>query len=78
METPNRTPEPDVPSRAIPYAEFKAAALLVLTVLLIGGFVLYVMKARGVFEETQRLVLVADNSEGIKSGMDLTLSLIHI
>ena len=74
METPNRTPEPDVPSRAIPYAEFKAAALLVLTVLLIGGFVIYVMKARGVFEETQRLILVADNSEGIKSGMDLTFS----
>ena len=30
METPNPSPATDSPSRAIPYAEFKAAALLVL------------------------------------------------
>lgn len=49
-------------------------ALLALTALLIGAFVIYVMTARGVFEETQRLVLIADNSEGVKTGMDITFS----
>ncbi|WP_291994062.1 MlaD family protein [Candidatus Accumulibacter sp. ACC003] len=56
------------------YAEFKAAALVALTIALIGAFIVYVMSARGVFEETQRLVLIADNSEGVKTGMDLTFS----
>ena len=74
MEKRNPVPESDVPSPTTPYAEFKAVALLVLTIVLIFAFVLYVMKARGVFEETQRLILVADNSEGLKSGMDLTFS----
>lgn len=52
-------------------AETKALALIALTVLLIVAFTLYVMAARGVFEPTQRLVLVADNSEGVRPGMDL-------
>ena len=34
--------------------------LLVLMTTLICGFLLYVMYARGVFESTQRLVLVSD------------------
>ena len=58
----------------IPNAEAKTFAMIVLTVLLLCGFVLYVMAARGVFEETQRLVLVAENSEGVTIGMDLTFS----
>jgi phospholipid/cholesterol/gamma-HCH transport system substrate-binding protein len=33
--------------------------------------VLYLMYARGSFEATQRLVLVADDSEGVRVGMDL-------
>ena len=56
------------------HLEFKAALLLVLTLLLIGGAVLYLMYARGVFEKTQQLVLLADNSEGVVVGMDLTFS----
>ncbi len=66
-------PEPQ-PAPVIPHAEFKAALLLALTLALISGFLAYVMYARGVFESTQRLVLVADDSEGAKVGMDLTFS----
>jgi phospholipid/cholesterol/gamma-HCH transport system substrate-binding protein len=66
-------PEPQ-PAPLIPHVEFKAALLLAFTFLLICGFLAYVMYARGVFASTQRLVLVADDSEGAKVGMDLTFS----
>jgi len=66
--------ENNAPVLTIRYAGLKATALLVLTIGLICAFVIYVMSARGVFEETQRLVLLTDNSEGIKPGMDLTFS----
>lgn len=54
--------------------ETKAAVLLVFMVLLVLGSVLYLLYARGVFEKTQGLVLVADNSEGVSVGMDMTFS----
>lgn len=41
---------------------------------LIGAFVIYVMAARGLFEETQALTLLSDDSEGIVPGMSLTFS----
>jgi len=66
--------QPDPQPPLIPHVEFKAALLLALTFLLICGFLGYVMYARGVFERTQKLVLVADDSEGVKVGMDLTFS----
>ena len=66
-------PDPQ-PAPPIPHAEFKATLLLVLTLALIGAFLGYVMYARGVFEKTQRLVLVAEDSEGANVGMDLTFS----
>ena len=55
-------------------AERRAAGLLVLllALLLAAGF--YLMYAGGVFEPTQRLVLVADDSEGVVVGMNLTFS----
>ncbi|MES2878227.1 MAG: MlaD family protein [Pseudomonadota bacterium] len=59
---------------AIAHIERKAVLLLVLIATLISGFLLYVMYARGVFESTQQLVLVADDSEGVIVGMDLTFS----
>ena len=62
------------PAPLIPHVEFKAALLLVLTLALLGGFLAYVLYARGVFESKQRLVLVAEDSEGVKVGMDLTFS----
>ena len=63
-------PEPEAP----PKVEVKAVILLVLMVSLITGFLLYVMYARGVFEVTQRLVLVSDDSEGVRPGMDMTFA----
>ena len=65
---------PSAPMPPVAHLEFKVAALLLLMLLLVGGSVVYVMYARGVFEPTQQLVLVADDSEGVKVGMDLTFS----
>jgi len=66
-------PDPQ-PAPLIPHVEFKAMVLLLLTFALICGFLGYVMYARGVFKETQRLVLIAEDSEGATVGMDLTFS----
>lgn len=68
------SPPPPPPPPAIPHAEAKAFALIVLTLALLAAFVLYVMAARGVFEKTQRLLLLAENSEGVVVGMDMTFS----
>jgi phospholipid/cholesterol/gamma-HCH transport system substrate-binding protein len=56
------------------HVETKALILLVAIGALITAFVLYVMYARGVFEKTQTLILVADNSEGVIPGMDMTFA----
>ena len=69
MSQPATPPEPPVP-----HLELKAALLLALLALLLAGSALYVMYARGVFEATQQLVLVADDSEGVTVGMDMTFS----
>ena len=58
--TPPIAAEPDPGPRPVRHLEFKAALLLLFTVALIAGSVLYLLYARGVFEPTQRLVLVAD------------------
>ena len=63
-----------LPVLPVRHLELKAAALLLLLLLLLGGAMAYVMYARGVFEAHQRLVLVADDSEGVVVGMDLTFS----
>ena len=52
----------------------KVGMLIAFTVMVIGGFIIYVLFARGVFEATQRLTLVTDNAEGVTLGMDLTFS----
>ena len=54
--------------------EAKAALLLALFVALVAATVLYILYARGSFEATQRVVLVADDSEGVRVGMDMTFS----
>ena len=56
------------------HIERKAVFLMVSVVSLVLGFLLYVMYARGVFESTQQLVLLSDDSEGVMVGMDLTFS----
>jgi len=68
--------EEELPTSAPAFAhvEVKAALLLALFVTLIVGTALYLMYARGAFEPTQRLVLIADDSEGVRVGMDMTFS----
>jgi phospholipid/cholesterol/gamma-HCH transport system substrate-binding protein len=60
-------PEPD-------HLEFKAVLLLSFMLALIVAAALYVMYARGLFESTQKLVLVSEDSEGVVVGMNLTFS----
>jgi phospholipid/cholesterol/gamma-HCH transport system substrate-binding protein len=52
----------------------KAGLLLIALVLLFAASLAYLLYARGVFERTQPLVLVATDSEGVRVGMDLTFS----
>lgn len=68
------TPDPDTRAPPVAHLELKAALLLALMVAVLVGSVLYLLYARGAFEATQRLVLVADDSEGVAVGMDLTFS----
>ena len=62
------------PPPPVPHLELKARLLLLLLLLLVGGAVAYLMYARGAFERTQELVLIADDSEGITVGMGMTFS----
>ena len=71
---PSETTPPAPPSAPIAQIERKAVLLLALIAAVVVGFLLYVMYARGVFESTQQLVLVADDSEGVIVGMDLTFA----
>lgn len=48
--------------------------LLVLMGALVFSSLAYVMYARGAFESTQQVILVADDSEGVIVGMDMTFS----
>jgi phospholipid/cholesterol/gamma-HCH transport system substrate-binding protein len=81
--TDTPVPEPVPAAPALPAAlaaptvahlQAKATALLALMALLVCGAIGYLLYARGAFEATQRLVLVADDSEGVVVGMDLTFS----
>ena len=65
----NQLPPPDIPN-----APLKAAGLLLVTLLAIVAFVLFVMHARGVFQPTQRLLLVAESAEGVAVGSSLSFS----
>ncbi|RYF43283.1 MAG: MCE family protein [Comamonadaceae bacterium] len=73
QDTPAQNSEP-APTRPVAHLELKARLLLLFTVLLVAGSVLYVLYARGVFEPTQTLVLTTDDSEGVVVGMDMTFS----
>ncbi len=67
--TPSPPPYPDIPR-----AGAKAVAVLVATAVIVVAFVAYVLYARGAFERTQLLVLIADDGAGVTVGMDLTFS----
>lgn len=71
--SPSSAPLPQEPPPP-QHLEFKAIVLLVFMALLVVSAALYVMYARGAFESHQRLVLMADDSEGVIVGMDLTFS----
>ena len=52
----------------------KVGILLGLSIIVAVGFILYVLYARGVFEQTQRLYLITDNAEGVAVGADLSFA----
>jgi phospholipid/cholesterol/gamma-HCH transport system substrate-binding protein len=64
----------DTAPQPIANVGFKAGLLLAALVLLVAASVVFLLYARGVFEPTQRLTLVADDSEGVVIGMDLTFA----
>lgn len=67
-------PVPPLPPPSPSGFERRAALLLATLVLLVCGSIVYVLYARGAFEATQTLVLVAEDSEGVVVGMDMTFS----
>jgi phospholipid/cholesterol/gamma-HCH transport system substrate-binding protein len=69
-DVPVPSAAPDEPK----HVEAKALVLLLVIGALIVAFFLYVMYARGVFEKTQTLTLVTDNSEGVIPGMDMSFA----
>jgi phospholipid/cholesterol/gamma-HCH transport system substrate-binding protein len=71
MAEPVATAE-DAPPVA--HLEFKARLMLLAVLLLIAGAIGYVLYARGFFERTQSLYLIADHAEGVIVGMDLTFA----
>jgi phospholipid/cholesterol/gamma-HCH transport system substrate-binding protein len=78
-QLPNSAPPPATATEtttALPirHLEFKVALLLALTLVLSVAFVAYVLYARGVFESTQHVVLVTDDSDGVAVGMPLTFA----
>lgn len=70
------TPPPlDTPLPSdVAHLQLKARLLMLFMVLLIVSSGVYVLYARGWFEETRHLVLVAEDSEGVIVGMDMTFS----
>jgi phospholipid/cholesterol/gamma-HCH transport system substrate-binding protein len=69
--TPQATP---LSSASLSTLRLKAKLLLLALLALFIGSGAYLLYARGVFETTQELVLVADDSEGVSVGMGLTFS----
>lgn len=66
--------EPLQPPPEKDHLEFKAVLLLSFMLALIVAAALYVMYARGMFESTQKLVLISEDSEGVVVGMNMTFS----
>jgi phospholipid/cholesterol/gamma-HCH transport system substrate-binding protein len=66
--------EPLAGAPPVAHLDLKARLLVGCVLLLIAAAAAFVMYARGVFERTQTLVLVADNAEGVAVGMDLSFA----
>ncbi len=69
----DKEPDPLV-TPPIANVEFKAVMLLVFLVTLVAAASIYLLYARGAFESTQKLVLIAEDAEGVVVGMDVTFS----
>ena len=69
-ETPAAAGQPYLPKTL----GIKVGMLLAVALMVGVALVVYVLYARGTFEQFQRLTLVADNAEGVSPGMDLTFS----
>ena len=61
-------PSSDAPEAVSPGVQRRAFGLLVLLVALVVGSAAYLMYARGLFEASHRLVLLADDAEGVTVG----------
>ncbi len=68
-ETPAAQPPPPIDN-----IQLKAVLLLTLLIALISATVIYLMYARGAFESTRKLVLLADDAQGVLIGMDVTFA----
>lgn len=73
-QLPSLNTTSSTPESAVRNLHFKAVLLLISLLFIVVLSVFYIMYARGIFDQTQELVLLADDSEGIKPGMDLTFS----
>ena len=66
------------PAASLPFVPkslgIKVGILLAVAGMVAVALVGYVLYARGVFEDTQRLTLITDNAEGVGAGMDLTFA----
>ncbi len=69
----DKEPVPVAPP-PIANVETKAMMLLVFLVALIAATAIYLLYARGAFESTQKLVLIAEDAEGVVVGMDVTFA----
>lgn len=56
------------------HLRLKVGVLLVLLPLVLVGITLYILDARGAFEGTRRITLVAEDGEGLSVGMPVTFS----
>ncbi|MDO9225780.1 MAG: mammalian cell entry protein [Pseudomonadota bacterium] len=75
MERAPISPAPPVPrAPLIKNLEFKIGLLLALTVLLIAAFFAYALYARGAFQVSNKLILTAEDVEGVSIGMPISYS----
>jgi phospholipid/cholesterol/gamma-HCH transport system substrate-binding protein len=58
----------------LPSLGVKVGILIAFTAMVIVSFIIYVLFARGVFDQTQRVYLITDNAEGIGVGTDLNFA----
>lgn len=71
----DETPHDDTAGAPAPRnVGFKAGVLLALVLVLLCAAAGYLLYARGVFEETQELRLLTEDSEGVSVGMDLSFA----